>query len=66
LLSLVDDIFESFRQSGSDAVAETVFVFDCYVGEVLARNAGYEWVDSPTELVRNLGVASGIRCKSAR
>ncbi|SUA02982.1 Uncharacterised protein [Mycolicibacterium fortuitum] len=54
-LERVDVILEGFREPGSDAVAETVFVFGCYIGEVLVRNAGYEWVDTPTELARNLG-----------
>lgn len=41
-LSLVDGILEEFREPGSDAVAETIFVFGCYVGEVLVRNASYK------------------------
>lgn len=51
-LNRVDDILNSFRAPGSDAVAETIFVFGCYVGEVLARNASYEWVDSSPEVAR--------------
>ncbi|MBU8820423.1 hypothetical protein KL864_31595 [Mycolicibacterium goodii] len=51
-LSLVDGILEEFREPGSDAVAETIFVFGCYVGEVLVRNAGYEWVNTPPEAAR--------------
>lgn len=42
----VDEVLDSFREPGSDAVAETIFAFGCYVGEVLARHAGYEWVDN--------------------
>lgn len=30
----------------------SVLVFGCYVGEVLVRNAGYEWVDSSPEVAR--------------
>lgn len=51
-LSLVDGILDEFREPGSDAVAETIFVFGCYLGEVLVRNAGYEWVDTPPEVAR--------------
>ncbi len=51
-LRLVDGILEEFREPGSDAVAETIFVFGCYLGEVLVRNAGYEWVDTPPEVAR--------------
>ncbi len=51
-LSLVDSILEEFREPGSDAAAETIFVFGCYLGEVLARNAGYEWVDSSSDVAR--------------
>lgn len=53
-LRLVDEVLDSFREPGSDAVAETIFVFGCYVGEVLVRHAGYEWVQTPPEIARNL------------
>lgn len=64
-LSLVDGILEGFREPGSDAVAETIFVFGCYIGEVLVRNAGYEWVDTPTEIARNLGPLTVCRTSTA-
>lgn len=48
----MDGILEEFGEPSSDAVAETIFVFGCYVGEVLVRNAGYEWVDTPPEVAR--------------
>jgi hypothetical protein len=51
-LNRVDEILDSFREPGSDAVAETIFVFGCYVGEVLVRDAGYKWVDSSPEVAR--------------
>ncbi|CPS22170.1 Uncharacterised protein [Mycobacteroides abscessus] len=62
-LNLVDDILRGFREPGSDAVAETIFVFGCYVGEVLIRNAGYEWINTPTELGPVLGPLT-IYCAS--
>ena len=63
-LALVDDILERFREPGSDAVAETIFVFGCYIGEVMIRNAGYEWVDTPTELARHLGPLTVYRAST--
>lgn len=51
----VDAILDGFRKPGSDVMAETIFVFGCYLGEVMVRNAGYVWVDTPTDLARHLG-----------
>lgn len=48
----VDEVLDSFREPGSDAVAETIFVFGCYVGEVFVRHADYEWVDNSPETAR--------------
>ncbi|WP_433372730.1 DUF6278 family protein [Actinoplanes sp. CA-142083] len=44
-LALVDGIFDEFRADGvtSEQLAETLFGFGCYVGEVLTRNAGGRW-----------------------
>src|SRR5262249_44063589 len=44
-LTNVDEIIEGFRADGvtSDEVAETLFGFGCYVGEVLARHGGGTW-----------------------
>ena len=44
-LALVDGIFDGFRADGvtSEQLAETLFGFGCYVGEVLIRNAGGRW-----------------------
>jgi hypothetical protein len=44
-LELLDDIIESFRESGVTAgqVAETLFTFGCYVGEVFVRNSNGKW-----------------------
>jgi hypothetical protein len=44
-LKTVDDIIEKMRQDGctTDQIAETLFGFGCYVGEVLVRQAGGEW-----------------------
>lgn len=44
-LALVDAIFDDFRADGvtSEQLAETIFSFGCYVGEVLTRHAGGRW-----------------------
>lgn len=41
----VDDIIEGMRRDGctSEQVAETLFGFGCYVGEVFVRQAGGRW-----------------------
>lgn len=51
----VDAILDGFRKPGSDVMAESIFVFGCYIGEVMVRNAGFVWVDTPTDLARHLG-----------
>lgn len=44
-LTLVDTIFDDFRADGltGEQLAETLFGFGCYVGEVLTRHAGGRW-----------------------
>ena len=44
-LALVDGIFDDFRSEGvtGKQIAETLFSFGCYVGEVLTRHAGGQW-----------------------
>ncbi|OBK14200.1 hypothetical protein A5636_01120 [Mycobacterium asiaticum] len=54
-LQHVDAILAGFREPGSDVMAESIFVFGCYIGEVMVRNAGYVWVDTPADLARHLG-----------
>jgi hypothetical protein len=52
-LSIVDDLIERFRGEGlsSTAIAETLFGCGCYVGEVLAPNAGGRWRDATEQEV---------------
>ena len=54
-LQQVDEILDGFRQAGSDFLAESIYVFGCYLGEVMVRHAGYQWVETPDDLVRHLG-----------
>jgi hypothetical protein len=44
-LKNVDDIIEGMRSEGSTCqqIAETLFGFGCYVGEVFVRQAGGSW-----------------------
>jgi hypothetical protein len=44
-LALVDGIFDDFRAEGVTGrqIAETLFSFGCYVGEVFTRHAGGRW-----------------------
>lgn len=44
-LDLVDGIFDDFRSDGATRkqIAETLFGFGCYLGEVLTRHAGGHW-----------------------
>ena len=44
-LAAVDEILEGFRRDKlrSDQIAETLFSFGCYVGEVFVRQMGAAW-----------------------
>ncbi len=55
-LKVVDDIIDGFRREGcnSDQVAETLFGFGCYVGEVLVRNARGQWRNTGDTKMANL------------
>lgn len=55
-LEQVDGILDGFRDAGSDVMAESIFIFGCYIGEVMVRNAGYIWVDTPADLAKHLGI----------
>ena len=52
-LTLVDALLEDWRDEGivSADVAETLFSFGCYVGEVIRLEAGGKWV-TPSETPR--------------
>lgn len=55
-LHLVDEIIEGFRRDGvsSQEVAETLFTFGCYVGEVFVRNAGGVWRNAEETPMRDV------------
>jgi hypothetical protein len=50
-LGAVDAILDRFHSDrvGSDAIAETLWAFGCYVGEVFVRHAGAKWASTPPE-----------------
>ncbi|HVO11573.1 MAG TPA: hypothetical protein VMX54_12595 [Vicinamibacteria bacterium] len=55
-LEALDAEIDSLRESGLDAedVAEMLFVFGCYLGEVLVRNLGGAWVATARSALRRL------------
>jgi len=55
-LEALDAEIDSLRESGMDAedVAEMLFVFGCYLGEVLVRNLGGAWVATARSALRAL------------
>lgn len=59
----VDAILDEFTESGSNAVAETIFAFGCYIGEVLVQHNDCHWVATPVELSATLGPLT-VYCES--
>ncbi len=55
-LEALDAEIDSLRESGLDGedVAEMLFVFGCYLGEVLVRNLGGAWVATARSALRQL------------
>jgi hypothetical protein len=55
-LAEVDKIIESMRQDGVDAeqIAETLFAFGCYVGEVFVRNNNARWTNAADTAMKDL------------
>jgi len=55
-LEIVDAEIESLREEGLDgeAAAELLFVFGCYLGEVLVRGLGGAWVPTPRSALRGV------------
>jgi hypothetical protein len=55
-LDALDSEIDSLREEGKDGeeVAEVLFVFGCYLGEVLVRHLGGEWVGTPRSRLRGV------------
>jgi len=57
-LAKLDEIIEKLRQDGvsSEQIAETLFSFGCYVGEVFVRHASGRWrLTAETPMARAAG-----------
>jgi hypothetical protein len=56
-LGVVDSILEEFRRDGvrGEQIAETLFAFGCYVGEVFVRNDGASWYKIEDTPLRDIG-----------
>lgn len=67
-LLVVDGVIESIRLESppTDAVAETLVGFGTYVGEVLVRRAGAEWVDFDESYRMVFGNSFGVRTPDGR
>ncbi|MBQ0997503.1 MULTISPECIES: hypothetical protein [Streptomyces] len=61
-LAQVDEVIEGIRGDGPpvDAVAETLFGFGAYVGEVLVRHTDAQWVDFDDSARQLFGHAFGV------
>jgi hypothetical protein len=55
-LERLDDEIDSLREEGKDGeeAAEALFVFGCYLGEVLARRLGGTWVPTARSALRGV------------
>ena len=55
-LELVDSFIESLREEGLDGegAAERLFVFGCYLGEVMVRHLGGSWVPTARSPLRGV------------
>jgi hypothetical protein len=55
-LEVLDDVIESMREEGLDGeeAAEGLFVFGCYLGEVMVRRLKGTWVPTPRSPLREL------------
>jgi hypothetical protein len=56
-LQQVDDLIEGMKSEGctSEQIAETLFGFGCYIGEVFVRHAGASWQRTGQTPMANLG-----------
>lgn len=67
-LQHIDRVVLSFheRRLTMNDIGETVFVFGCYVGEVVVRNKGAKWV-VPDERLQKLGFTMmGVELKDGK
>jgi len=67
-LDAVDRILDAFSEqgTGSDELAETLWAFGCYVGEVFVRHAGRRWIVTPAAHRSLLGFPIVLESDSGR
>lgn len=67
-LRVVDGIVQGLRRGNPDEerVAQTLFGFGAYLGEVLVRRAGAEWVDFDEREQELFGQPVGVRMPDGR
>jgi hypothetical protein len=55
-LAAVDEAIDSLREEGMDGedAAEILFVFGCYLGEVLVRRLAGQWAATPRSPLRDV------------
>jgi hypothetical protein len=55
-LEWLDSEVDSLREDGLDAeeAAEALFVFGCYLGEVMVRNLGGSWASTPRSPLKDV------------
>jgi len=59
-LQWVDHMLDTFRTEGSDAMAETIFLAGCYVGETMVRAHDFTWTDFDETTRSLLGFPFGV------
>lgn len=67
-LRVVDFLIDGLRKGGAERerVGETLFGLGAYVGEVLVRRAGAEWVDFDAQQSAYFGQHVGVRMPDGR
>ena len=60
-LRTIDVILGELEPIGTDDPAEVVMLAGFYVGEVLVRGHGYEWIDAPDDLAPHFGFRVAVR-----
>lgn len=67
-LRVVDFLIDGLRKGGAERerVRETLFGLGAYVGEVLVRRAGAQWVDFDADQRDYFGQAVGVRMPDGR
>lgn len=65
-LHWLDRLLDSFGREGSAKMAEMVLCAGAYVGEVLVRHDGYEWVLFPNDVALEQRFSTGVERDGVR